>query len=128
MKINGAGLPGSIQPPRLEGDAEQQAFQFETEGFYSRRKWKSPGMFPTELSATAWSEVLPVPTSASQSNPVLGTGAIWECRINSCSTFGVTPVRAPWSRSPVGLIAIPGAHSCAGGSAAACTQIPVVIG
>lgn len=58
---------------------------------------------------------LPVPTSASQSNPVLGTAAIWECHINSCSTFWVTPVRSPWGRSPVGLIPLPGAHSCAGG-------------
>lgn len=87
MKTNDAGLPGSIQPSWLEGDVEQQAFRFETEGFYSRGKWKSPGMFPTELSAAAWSEAspffaLPVPTSASQSNPVLATAALWGCQIN----------------------------------------------
>lgn len=123
MKINAAGLPGSIQPPWLEGDEEQQAFQFETEGFYSRGKWKSPGMFPTELSAPPGARLcfpfaLPVPTSASQSNPVLGTAATWECQINlgpPAALFGVTPVRSPWARSPVGPIPVPGAHSRAGG-------------
>lgn len=78
MKINDAGLPGSIQPPWLEGDAEQQAFQFETEGFYSLGKVEiSRDVSHRALCRRLERESsLPVPTSASQSNPVLGTATV----------------------------------------------------
>ena len=33
MQTDDAGLPASIQPPWLEGHSEQQALEYETEGF-----------------------------------------------------------------------------------------------
>lgn len=128
MKINDAGLPGSIQPPWLEGDAEQQAFQFETEGFYSRGKWKSPGMFPTELSAAAWSERV-----LSQFPPVLPslTQSLAQPLLSGSAELTGDPLQQFWGDSsevtvgPWGSFPLPEAT---GGSAAACTEIPVVIG
>lgn len=67
---------------------------------------------PPPGARLCFSFALPVPTSASQSNPVLGSSGSAKLTRDPLQHFGVTPVGSPWALSPVGLIQCRGLSCC----------------